>query len=252
MRTLPVADHKIAVNTRGLSVQPTHTLPGLHRHPRMRGVQHRCIEANELEDVGKAHDLVQEREIPITLSPRHHAMDTMISFYLRTPTGFDVEFGANGELIDDATFVQTNPSYSEAWGHRTITHGWAPTASATLMLPLPDVDASLHELERISFSPSHQRRHAQRHRRGPLRPYDPGVTHPTIALVFSPLMRLPELLGCLSRHAGGLPLQQFRRAEPPCPAKTAIGARRSTAQRGRAAPGQVADGGVAFMIVRCR
>jgi extradiol dioxygenase len=87
----------------------------------MRGVQHRCIEANELEDVGKAHDLVQEREIPITLSPGRHAMDTMISFYLRTPTGFDVEFGANGELIDDATFVQTNPSYSQAWGHRTIT-----------------------------------------------------------------------------------------------------------------------------------
>jgi hypothetical protein len=119
----------------------------------MRGVQHRCIEANELEDVGKAHDLVQEREIPITLSPGRHAMDTMISFYLRTPTGFDVEFGANGELIDDATFVQTNPS-SEAWGHRTITHGWAPTASATLMLPLPDVDASLHELERIGSHPA--------------------------------------------------------------------------------------------------
>jgi extradiol dioxygenase len=36
--------------------------------PGMRGVQHICIEANRLDDVGRAYDLVQERNLPMTLS----------------------------------------------------------------------------------------------------------------------------------------------------------------------------------------
>jgi hypothetical protein len=85
-----------------------------------------CIEANSIDDVGRAYDLVQERNLPVTLSLGRHTMDTLISFYMRTPSGFDIEFGAGGEhLADD--FVQQFPSYSEVWGHKPVIRGWAPT-----------------------------------------------------------------------------------------------------------------------------
>src|SRR3984957_10272605 len=73
--------------------------------PGMRGVQHFCIEANALDDVGVAYDLVQERQLPITLSLGRHQMDTLVSFYMRSPSGFDIEFGAGGEQLGP-DFVQ--------------------------------------------------------------------------------------------------------------------------------------------------
>jgi extradiol dioxygenase len=94
--------------------------------PGMRGMQHWCLEARNLDDVGRAYDIVQERETPITMSLGRHTMDSLVSFYLRTPTGFDMEFGAGGdELTDD--YVQLSPSTPEVWGHKFLTPGWAPT-----------------------------------------------------------------------------------------------------------------------------
>ena len=55
--------------------------------PGMRGVQDICIGANRLDDVGRAYDLAQERNLPITLSFGQHTMDTLVSFYLRSPGG---------------------------------------------------------------------------------------------------------------------------------------------------------------------
>lgn len=92
----------------------------------MCGVQHICIEANRLDDVGRAYDLAQEQDLPITLSLGRHTMDTLISFYMRSPSGFDIEFGAGGALLGD-DFVQVNPSHSEVWGHKPVLKSWAPT-----------------------------------------------------------------------------------------------------------------------------
>jgi extradiol dioxygenase len=95
--------------------------------PGLRGVQHWCLEANSLDDVGKAYDIVQSREdIPITMSLGRHMLDSLVSFYLRTPTGFDMEFGAGGDALAD-DYVQLNPSNPEVWGHKFVTQGWAPT-----------------------------------------------------------------------------------------------------------------------------
>jgi extradiol dioxygenase len=104
----------------------THCL-GYLAIPGMLGVQHICLEARSLDDVGKAYDIVQEREIPITMSLGRHMMDTMVSFYYRTPTGFDMEFGAGGDELDDETEIMLNPSAPEVWGHKFLTEGWAPT-----------------------------------------------------------------------------------------------------------------------------
>lgn len=103
----------------------THCL-GYIAIPDMRGVQHIAIESTSLDDVGRAYDLVQERDMEITITLGRHMTDNLVSFYMRSPTGFDIEFGAGGSLLDE-TFVQANPSHSEAWGHKFVAKGWAPT-----------------------------------------------------------------------------------------------------------------------------
>lgn len=95
--------------------------------PGMRGMQHMCIEANNLDDVGKAYDLVQEREMKITMTLGRHMPDTLVSFYMRSPTGFDIEFGAGGVVFDPENYVQLQHSASEVWGHKFIAEGFAPT-----------------------------------------------------------------------------------------------------------------------------
>jgi extradiol dioxygenase len=97
------------------------TIPGL------KGVQHIAIEGKSLDDVGKAYDLVQERDMQITMTLGRHMMDTLVSFYMRSPTGFDIEFGAGGVVLDDETFIQETPSSPEVWGHKFVAPGWAPT-----------------------------------------------------------------------------------------------------------------------------
>ena len=46
-----------------------------------------------------------------------HANDLMVSFYVRTPGGFDIEYGTGGRLVDDATWVSRETTAVSLWGH---------------------------------------------------------------------------------------------------------------------------------------
>ena len=46
-----------------------------------------------------------------------HANDLMVSFYVRTPGGFDVEYGTDGRRVDDATWVSRETTAVSLWGH---------------------------------------------------------------------------------------------------------------------------------------
>ena len=46
-----------------------------------------------------------------------HANDEMVSFYVRTPGGFDIEYGTGGRLVDDATWVCRETTAVSLWGH---------------------------------------------------------------------------------------------------------------------------------------
>jgi len=85
-----------------------------------RGLGHICIEARSLDDVGRAYDVVQARGIPINLTLGRHSLDTMVSFYFESPSGFSVEFGCAGELIDDRAWSQQRPADYEVWGHARV------------------------------------------------------------------------------------------------------------------------------------
>ena len=47
-----------------------------------------------------------------------HPNDRMLSFYSRSPSGFDVEFGCGGTVIDDDTWAVQEISRASLWGHQ--------------------------------------------------------------------------------------------------------------------------------------
>ena len=44
--------------------------------------------------------------------------DQMLSFYVRSPGGFDVEYGCDGLQVDDSAWVARESTAVSAWGHR--------------------------------------------------------------------------------------------------------------------------------------
>jgi 2,3-dihydroxybiphenyl 1,2-dioxygenase len=88
----------------------------------MPGMHHFMLEVQRLEDLGRAYERAQELGVPITMNLGQHVNDRMLSFYVRTPSGFELEYGWNGILVDDATWTVTEFSgRGDLWGHRGST-----------------------------------------------------------------------------------------------------------------------------------
>ncbi|HKY91043.1 MAG TPA: VOC family protein [Nevskiaceae bacterium] len=88
-------------------------LPG---YPKALG--HLMVEARDIEDVGRAFDRFVAAGLPILSSIGQHPNDRMVSFYAGTPSGFAIEFGCGGLVIDDATWSVRTHTQASAWGHK--------------------------------------------------------------------------------------------------------------------------------------
>ena len=80
-------------------------------------IHHLMIEVEELDDVGLAHDRCVAAGFPIAMSMGHHPNDQMVSFYVKTPSGFLIEYGWNGIVIDDRDWEVKTYSQLSDWGH---------------------------------------------------------------------------------------------------------------------------------------
>jgi len=79
---------------------------------------HFMLEMNTLDDVGYTLDRHAETGTPVSAGLGKHTNDHMISFYSVSPSGFDVEIGCGGRLIDDHTWTVTQLTKPSYWGHR--------------------------------------------------------------------------------------------------------------------------------------
>ena len=84
---------------------------------RERALYHFMLEARTLDDVGYALDRHYDTGAPISLGMGKHTNDQMVSFYSLSPSGFEVEFGFGGLLVDDATWTVTQITKPSFWGH---------------------------------------------------------------------------------------------------------------------------------------
>jgi 3,4-dihydroxy-9,10-secoandrosta-1,3,5(10)-triene-9,17-dione 4,5-dioxygenase len=102
---------------RFLGCCPRHHSLALAPMPAQAGIVHLMIEVAALDDVGRALDRCARRGTPVSASLGRHANDLMVSFYVRTPGGFDIEYGTDGRLVDDATWVSRETTAVSLWGH---------------------------------------------------------------------------------------------------------------------------------------
>jgi 2,3-dihydroxybiphenyl 1,2-dioxygenase len=86
--------------------------------PGMVGLHHLMLEVRTMEDVGTALDAVNERGIPLAMSLGRHTNDQMTSFYARTPSGFEIEYGTGGLVVDDDVWQEVRFDAPSAWGHK--------------------------------------------------------------------------------------------------------------------------------------
>jgi 2,3-dihydroxybiphenyl 1,2-dioxygenase len=82
------------------------------------GLGHLMIEVGSLEAVGLALDLAAERDDQIQMGMGQHTNDRVTSFYVTTPSGFQIEYGWNGLLIDDDEWTVGHHMAPSTWGHK--------------------------------------------------------------------------------------------------------------------------------------
>ncbi len=86
--------------------------------PQPKRINHFLLEAARMDEVGRCYDRCIRGGARINLTLGRHPNDQMFSFYARTPSGFQFEYGWGGRTIDDsgAWTPQTYDCISE-WGH---------------------------------------------------------------------------------------------------------------------------------------
>ena len=102
---------------RFLGCNPRHHSLALAPMPAPQGIIHLMIEVAALDDVGRALDRCVKRGTPMSASLGRHANDLMVSFYVKTPGGFDIEYGCDGLQVDDATWISRESTAVSLWGH---------------------------------------------------------------------------------------------------------------------------------------
>ncbi|MAI80385.1 MAG: hypothetical protein CL917_15660 [Deltaproteobacteria bacterium] len=80
-------------------------------------MHHFMIEAREMDAVGQAYDRVLASDLRIINTLGRHSNDKMFSFYVRTPSRFEVEFGWGGVKVDEETWEVEHYDRGSLWGH---------------------------------------------------------------------------------------------------------------------------------------
>ena len=81
------------------------------------GLVHTMVEVKTIDEVGEALDRAINNDIHISSSLGRHMNDKMVSFYMQTPGGFDLEFGYDGDQPDWSKHQTTSSPAPSYWGH---------------------------------------------------------------------------------------------------------------------------------------
>lgn len=101
-----------------LHCNPRHHTLALAPVPSRKRLNHIMLQLESMDDVGLGLDRARSAGVEISSSLGRHTNDKMISFYMQTPSGFDVEYGFGGVEIDDATWRPETYHAPSIWGHK--------------------------------------------------------------------------------------------------------------------------------------
>ncbi|MGH7838394.1 MAG: VOC family protein [Candidatus Binataceae bacterium] len=119
----------------GLTINFLHCNPRHHslafgEFPAGKRLHHFMLQVKTIDDVCSTMYLCQDRGVPIAATLGRHTNDQMVSFYMRTPSGFEIEYGYGARQIDDATWKVQRHEAGSIWGHRGGAGGPPPKPAA--------------------------------------------------------------------------------------------------------------------------
>jgi 3,4-dihydroxy-9,10-secoandrosta-1,3,5(10)-triene-9,17-dione 4,5-dioxygenase len=111
----PVRVRFLGLNQRhhSLAICPAMTL----RDP---GLIHLMVEVDSLDTVGQALDRVTKDGFQLSSTLGRHTNDKMVSFYVRAPGDWDIEFGTDGMRVDETYYTAEEITADSYWGHEWV------------------------------------------------------------------------------------------------------------------------------------
>jgi 2,3-dihydroxybiphenyl 1,2-dioxygenase len=89
-----------------------------------KGLHHLMIEVDGFDDLGQGYDLALLEPGRVATTLGRHSNDHMTSFYVRSPSGFLVEYGWGGRNIDPGSWTPVEMRMGPSlWGHE---RDWLP------------------------------------------------------------------------------------------------------------------------------
>jgi 3,4-dihydroxy-9,10-secoandrosta-1,3,5(10)-triene-9,17-dione 4,5-dioxygenase len=89
-------------------------------HQRDPGVVHIMVEVDTLDAVGQALDRINAEGIQLSSTLGRHTNDKMVSFYVRAPGDWDIEFGTDGMRVDETYYTAEEITADSYWGHQWV------------------------------------------------------------------------------------------------------------------------------------
>jgi 3,4-dihydroxy-9,10-secoandrosta-1,3,5(10)-triene-9,17-dione 4,5-dioxygenase len=111
----PVRVRFLGINERhhSLAICPATTV----RDP---GLVHLMVEVDSLDAVGQALDRVNTDGFQLSSTLGRHTNDKMVSFYVRAPGDWDIEFGTEGMRVDESYYTAEEITADSYWGHQWV------------------------------------------------------------------------------------------------------------------------------------
>jgi 3,4-dihydroxy-9,10-secoandrosta-1,3,5(10)-triene-9,17-dione 4,5-dioxygenase len=111
----PIRVRFLGINARHHSLA---ICPAMHQQD--PGLVHVMVEVDTLDAVGQALDRVTTDGFLVSSTLGRHTNDKMVSFYVRAPGDWDIEFGTDGMRVDERYYTAEEITADSYWGHQWV------------------------------------------------------------------------------------------------------------------------------------
>ena len=98
---------------------PRHHTLGITTVGPINGLHHLMLEMDNIDQVALCLERAEAAGINITSTLGRHTNDNMLSFYMSSPFGFEVEIGCDGLLVGD-DWLPSEFCEGDIWGHKGL------------------------------------------------------------------------------------------------------------------------------------